>query len=103
MFNNLSLTTPVGRLRAVAMLEGLSFLILLFIAMPLKYLAHNHMPVKITGMVHGMLFLGFILCLLLAMRAAKLPFKLAVLAFVASLLPFGPFVLDKKLEHIPQG
>lgn len=103
MFKDLSLSTAVGRLRIIAMLEGLSFLILLFIAMPFKYLGHIHWPVKIAGMTHGLLFVGFCLLLAIAMRAAKLKFGLAVMVFIASLIPFGPFVLDRKLAHVPQG
>jgi integral membrane protein len=93
----------VGRLRVVAMLEAVSFLVLLFIAMPFKYLAHIHWPVKVAGMTHGMLFLGFCLLLAIAMRAAKLKFSLAVGVFIASLIPFGPFVMDRKLSRVAQG
>jgi integral membrane protein len=103
MFKDLSLSTHVGRLRAVAMLEGISFLILLFIAMPFKYLGHIHWPVKVVGMTHGVLFIAFCLLLAAAFFLARLRFSLAVLVFVSSLIPFGPFIIDRKLQHVPQG
>jgi integral membrane protein len=103
MFTNLSLQTPVGRLRAVAMLEAVSFLVLLFIAMPFKYIAHIHWPVTVAGLAHGLLFLAFCLLLAIAMRAARLEFRLAVKVFIASLIPFGPFVMDRKLRNVNQG
>ena len=49
------LSTPVGRFRVIAFVEGLSFLVLLFIAMPIKYIGENPDPVKYTGWVHGMI------------------------------------------------
>ena len=47
------LSTPIGRLRAIGLIEGISFLLLLFVAMPLKYFAGFSTAVKITGMAHG--------------------------------------------------
>nr|MBJ6878079.1 DUF3817 domain-containing protein [Vibrio cholerae] len=54
------LSTPIGRLRAIGLIEGISFLLLLFVAMPLKYFAGFATAVKITGMAHGVLFILFI-------------------------------------------
>lgn len=102
MFKDLSLSTPVGRLRAAAMLEGVSFLILVFIAVPMKHIGHNPLPVRICGSVHGLLFITLCLLLAIAMRAAKLKPSLAAVVFIASLIPFGPFFIDRKLQDVPQ-
>lgn len=89
--------TSVGRVRMMGMLEGTSFLLLMGVAMPLKYLAHMPEAVKWTGWVHGILFILYCLALLTALTEGKLSFGRAALAFVAALLPFGPFVIDRRL------
>lgn len=86
----------IDRLRRIGKLEGISYLLLLLVAMPLKYLAGLPVAVKITGSVHGGLFLWFCLVLFQAWRAG-LSWKWSALAFLASLLPFGPFVIDRRL------
>lgn len=91
--------TPIERLRLTGLLEGVSFLVLLGIAMPLKYLAGQPMAVRVVGMAHGVLFIGFCLALVLAARAQRWPLKRIALFFVAALLPFGPFVVDGKLRE----
>jgi integral membrane protein len=58
------LRTPVGRLRALGMIEAVSFLLLVGVAMPLKYFADLPLAVKIAGWLHGMLFLAFCMLLL---------------------------------------
>jgi integral membrane protein len=83
--------------RIIALLEGISFLVLLFIAMPLKYAMGQPLLVKITGMVHGILFLGFVFYLMLVKVEFKWTAKKTILAFISSLLPFGTFVLDAKV------
>ena len=90
---------PVGRIRFTGILEGISFLLVLGVAMPLKYIFDQPLAVRYVGMAHGVLFL--ILCGLLvhAWGDRKLPFKDAALAFLASLLPFGPFVMDRRLKR----
>jgi integral membrane protein len=89
----------LGALRAVAMIEGVSYLLLLGVAMPLKYFAGMPMAVKVAGWIHGALFVVFCLLLAAAWRKVPLSFWLTVQVFIASLLPFGPFVIDKKLKH----
>ena len=91
------LQTTLGRLRVVAFLEGVSFLVLLLIAMPVKYLAGNPVPVKIVGMAHGILFIAYIIFLVLTHSEYRWSFWKTTLAFVASLVPFGTFYADKKL------
>lgn len=94
-----NLQHPIGRVRFAGLLEGISFLLLLGVAMPLKYIFDQPLAVRIVGMAHGVLFL--LLCFLLfqAWGDKKLAFKDAALAFVASLLPFGPFVMDRRLKE----
>lgn len=83
--------------RIIALLEGVSFLALIFIAVPLKYFAAMPLPNKIIGMAHGFLFIGFIFYLLMVRSEYKWTAKKTALAFLASLLPFGTFVLDAKV------
>jgi len=82
----------------IAFLEGISYLLLLLIAMPLKYLADIPEGVKYIGWAHGVLFVLFCLYLLKVWIGLKWSFGKAFLAFVASLLPFGTFVLDARLK-----
>ncbi len=96
------LKTPIGRLRAVGLLEGLSFLVLLFIAMPLKYLAGMPLAVKMVGWAHGLLFVLYLLALVEASAAHRWSLVRIVGAFIASLLPFGTFVLDARLRREEQ-
>lgn len=91
-------SSPIDRLRRVGKIEGISYLILLFIAMPLKYAADMPMAVKIVGWIHGVLFMWFCWVLAVAWLRGGLSFGMSTLAFIASLLPFGPFVMDRRLE-----
>ena len=84
--------------RKVAIAEGISYLLLLFIAMPLKYFADMPLAVKYTGWAHGLLFVLYGAVLILAWYEQKWKFGKVVLIFLASLLPFMPFVVDKKLK-----
>ncbi len=97
--NVMTAPTSLSYLRYAALLEGVSYLILLFIAMPLKYAAGLPLAVKIVGMAHGVLFI--ILCALLAYTLSKsiISFKLSVMVFIASLIPFGAFWADRKLKQ----
>jgi integral membrane protein len=88
----------VKRFRRVAFAEGVSYLLLLFIAMPLKYAFAIPLAVKVVGWIHGALFIAY---LIFAMRAAlsqKWNFRFCVFVFLASIIPFGTFWLDRKLE-----
>jgi integral membrane protein len=90
--------TAVRRLRRVALAEGFSFLILLGVAMPLKYLAAMPWAVRIVGWAHGILFVGFCAALGLAMRERRWPLRRSAVIFVAGLVPFGPFLVDRRLK-----
>jgi integral membrane protein len=91
---------PIGRLRWVGLLEGCSFLALLGVAMPLKYLADQPMAVTVVGAIHGALFLAYGLALVDAWLSHN--WRLATVAgfFAASVLPFGPFVADRRLQAL---
>ena len=92
----------VQRLRQIGKIEGVSFLLLLGIAMPLKYLAGWPLAVRVIGSAHGAMFIAFLWALWGAWRRAGLPIRLGALVFVASLMPFGPFLIDERLaRHRP--
>jgi integral membrane protein len=92
------LKSPIGRLRLIGMLEAVSFILLLGIAMPLKYLAGKPEAVSVIGMAHGVLFVTFCLALLQVMNAHDWSIKKALKPFIATLIPFGPFIIDKQLK-----
>ena len=92
------LKTPLGRLRVVAFIEGCSFLLLLGVAMPLKYFAGLPLAVRIVGSIHGGLFLLFCVALLQAMLAARWSMLRAGIVFASSLVPFGTFAIDGRLK-----
>ena len=90
--------TLMGKFRLVAIAEGFSYLFLLLIAMPLKYFAGYPAVVKYGGWVHGVLFVAYCVLLLQVWIRYKWTFTRVVMAFAASLLPFGTFVLDRQLK-----
>ena len=79
-------------------IEGYSYLLLLFVAMPLKYLAGVAIAVKIAGMLHGVLFIIFCMLLVQAWQDTKWPFKENIIFFIASLIPFGTFFTKKRIN-----
>ncbi|KPC71055.1 membrane protein [Thermoactinomyces vulgaris] len=93
------LKQPLGRLRVIGFLEGMSYLILLFIAMPMKYLADYAMAVTITGGLHGLLFVLFIAAVGHVAIVNRWSLKQIIGALIASVIPFGTFVLDKRLKE----
>lgn len=78
-------------------IEGYSYLALLFIAMPLKYSLGFAMAVKIVGMIHGILFIMFLVLGVLAWIEAKWSLNQTIIFFIASLLPFGTFFTKSKI------
>ncbi len=91
--------TPVGRFRIVAFWEGISYLLLLFVAMPLKYGLGIDMGVRVVGMAHGVLFIAYLATLGLAWSYLRT--NRGVQAFVLSLVPFGTFWLEARLRREP--
>lgn len=79
----------------VGKIEGYSYLLLLFIAMPLKYLYNTPDYVRPMGSIHGALFVAFMILLGLMFFKVKISFKNACLAFLLSLVPFGTFFLKR--------
>ena len=92
-----SLKTPLGRLRLIGWWEGVSFLVLLGVAMPLKYFAGWPAAVRVVGMAHGILFLLYVLATIQAAMEYDWPWKRTALVLLASVLPAGPFVVDAKI------
>ena len=92
----------IKSLRVVGFIEGLSFLLLIFIAMPLKYIWDNPILVKYVGMGHGVLFIAFLVVLFVVCEKQKWSLKMFLLGLIASILPFGPFVFDHKLKKLEQ-
>ncbi len=78
------------------MAEGISFLALLLVAMPLKYLAGQPLAVTIVGGLHGILFIAFFIMAWEVMKEYKKKFPWLVKAGVASIIPFGTFVMEKQ-------
>ena len=92
-------SSAINALRQIGKIEGISFLLLMGIAMPLKYLAGYPLAVTIVGWAHGVLFVIFCAALARAWWTTSLTFGWASLSFVAALLPFGPFVIDGHLKQ----
>lgn len=88
----------VSFLRSVGLLEAVSYLLLLFIAMPLKYAWDMPLAVRIVGSAHGALFVLFCIALWRVLMTTNWPFSRAVLVFIASLLPFVPFFIDRRMR-----
>ena len=91
------LKSAVGRLRVAGFLEGMSFLVLLGIAMPLKYLAGRPEAVRVVGMAHGVLFILYVTLVVLARREQRWPARTTFWLLAAAFLPCGPFVADARL------
>lgn len=88
----------LDRLRLASLLDGVSYVLLLGIAMPLKYFADMPMAVRVVGSLHGLLFLILCYYLLVALVRKRLSFGWCTIVFVCALLPLAPFFLDRKLE-----
>ena len=96
-------TTWAKRFRWISLIEGTSFILLLFIAMPLKYTMDMPEAVTYIGWVHGALFLRYIYLVFPTARSLKWGFSRTLFALMASVLPFGPFIFDrnlKKSQHV---
>jgi integral membrane protein len=85
--------------RKVAVAEGISYILLLFIAMPLKYWANMPLAVKYTGWAHGILFVLYIVFFIMSWQESRWKLRTAAMYLVSCLLPFAPFWVDKKLKE----
>ena len=90
---------PIGRLRVIAFSEGCSYLLLLGVAMPLKYLVGLPLAVRIVGSIHGGLFLVFCAALLHVIIVERWSPLRGLVVFASSLVPFGTFMMDPSLRR----
>jgi len=84
--------------RMIALAEGISFLTLLFIAMPMKYVMGMPEVVRVVGTMHGVLFLLYVGLLAMLHVRQRWSFSFSLYALLASVIPFGTFMLDKQLR-----
>lgn len=92
--------TFLRALRVLALVEGVSTLLLFFVAMPLKYFAGMPLAVTIVGTIHGGLFVALVVMLLVAVVKVPISYRLAAAGIVAAIVPGGPFVLESRLAKI---
>ena len=90
----------IKQFRLIGTIEGISYLTLLFIAMPIKYMMGNPIYVKFVGMAHGILFILFIIAQTKASVKHKFTLKDNAIYFIASLIPFGTFFSDSRLKKV---
>ncbi len=95
-------TKTLKQFRTVGFIEGISYLVLLLVAMPLKYIYDIPEAVKLVGMTHGALFTGYLILLAMAMEKYSWNIRYVIILFVASLIPFGTFHTDKKLKVLEE-
>ena len=91
------LRTPLGRLRILAFAEGVSFLLILFVTMPLKYGMGMADPNYVVGLIHGLLFVMYVGLVLQVKITYDWSWKKTFWAWLASIVPFGTFIADKRL------
>ena len=82
--------------RIISYLEGISYLLLLFVGVPLKYFGGNEILVKTLGMPHGLLFIAYILLAFFIKPEFKWSHKDFAFILIASVIPFGTFIADWK-------
>jgi integral membrane protein len=90
----------ISHLRYISLIEGISYLLLLFIGMPLKYGLGLFLPNKLLGMIHGILTIVFCVILFFIWKSKKLTHKWCIGIFVASLIPFAALFVESKLKKI---
>ena len=94
--NNL-FKSGIGRLRVIAFLEGCSLLLLVFVAMPIKYLLGVPEATQALGMIHGILCIGFVAATLVISILHKWNLGRVCVVMASSILPFGTFYVDRKI------
>jgi integral membrane protein len=92
----MSLGNQKKAFKYISILEGISFLLLLFIAMPLKYIWDLPQMVQQIGMAHGVLFIAYVMGAVWLFKPLNWKMKELFLILVCSLVPFGPFYVEKK-------
>ncbi len=96
--NRMNQDSLLKTFRKISIAEGVSFLLLVLVAMPFKYLMDIPEPVKYFGWVHGVLFIAYGIYLLLVTLKLKWTVERFFIGFFASLLPFGPFLFERSLK-----
>lgn len=99
LWTRAAFSTPLGRFRAIALLEGVSYLLLFGVTMPLKYLAEMPTPNKIVGMAHGVLSVVYVGLLIEVALKSRWSVLRSIVALFASFVPFGAFVLEAWLRR----
>lgn len=97
------LSSAIGRLRAISALEGLSYALLVFVAMPLKYGFGQPELVRVMGMAHGVLFVAFALALVMAWRERGWELDRAIIVMAWSLVPLGAVAIERMLKQESEG
>ena len=87
--------SQIKLLRFTGISEGISFLVLLMIAMPMKYYLGLPLAVRVVGWMHGVLFILYIIAVFLSIKIMRWNWFAVLVALGASLIPFGTFLLDK--------
>ena len=90
----------INVLRVISYLEGISYILLLFIAVPIKYYANDPSLVKLLGMPHGLLFILFILLSVINSKKYNWNFTKTLVVIISSIIPFGTFYVDYKYLKI---
>ena len=89
----------IRRLRYIGLIEGVSSLLLFFVAMPLKYLNDMPQAVTVVGAAHGLLFILYMLALGQTMIQLKHSLGWTAKVFIAAIFPFGPFFIEPDLRR----
>ena len=82
--------------RLTALLEGISYILLLFVAMPVKYLLDDPTYVKLLGMPHGILFVAYLGFAFYFKQEQNWSMKTLIIILLGSVIPFGTFYVDNK-------
>ena len=82
--------------RIVALLEGVSYILLLFVATPIKYAMNDPQYVKLLGMPHGLLFIAYLAMAITIKPSLKWNHRQFMIVLLAAIIPFGTFYVDKK-------
>ncbi len=91
--------SQLHRFRLINKIEGYSYLLLLFVAMPLKYIAGYAIATKIFGMIHGLLFMLFCYQLYAIWQKSFISKREAIYYFILSLVPFGSFYTERLIRN----
>jgi len=99
----MNFSTPISRLRLIGLIEGISCVLLFFVAVPLKYLADTPQAVTIVGSIHGALWTLYILAVVNAWVARRWPIHRAATFAICSIPPIATFLLDASLRREQAG